>query len=40
MTSKMTSIDRGDASNLTEGLNYYNIESNSPSDIETLNQKG
>jgi len=32
-------IDRGDASNLTEGLNYYNIENNSPSDIQTLNQK-
>ena len=32
-------IDRGDASNLTEGLNYFSIENNSPSDIETLNQK-
>ena len=30
-------IDRGDASNLSEELNYYNID-NSPSDIN-LNQK-
>lgn len=32
-------IDRGDATNLSEGLNYYNIENNSPSDKEFLNQK-
>tara|TARA_X000001316_G_C908353_1_gene24369 strand:- start:233 stop:469 length:237 start_codon:yes stop_codon:yes gene_type:complete len=30
-------IDRGDATNLSEELNYYNID-NSPSDIN-LNQK-
>jgi len=32
-------IDRGDATNITEALSYYNIENDSPSDIETLNQK-
>ena len=34
------SIDRGDATNTTESLSYYNIEpKDSPSDIETLNIK-
>jgi hypothetical protein len=34
------SIDRGDTTNTTEGLSYYNIEpKDSPSDIETLNIK-
>ena len=32
-------IDRGDATNITEALSYYDIENDSPSDIEVLNQK-
>ena len=32
-------IDRGDATNTVEALSYYNIEKDSPPDIETLNQK-
>ena len=32
-------IDRGDATNIAEALNYYGIENDSPPDIETLNQK-
>jgi len=32
-------IDRGDATNITEALSYYDIENDSPSDIEALNQK-
>ena len=32
-------IDRGDATNITEALSYYAIENDSPSDIEILNQK-
>ena len=32
-------IDRGDATNLSEALNYYSIENDSPSDNEVLNQK-
>lgn len=32
-------IDRGDATNITEALSYYNIENDSPPDIEILNQK-
>jgi len=31
-------IDRGDATNVTEGLNYYNIE-NKSKDKENFNQK-